>query len=394
MMPTTLHASLRPAGTGAPDEVTTQVEELCRRLLRAEPSTWDLAAACCGNEAAIEAFLDCLRHHGVQALVYQRRALLQGAPAALLQRLREAVLAGSAWNLRDRELLLKLCRRLAEQGVDALFFKGVALAWSVYGNPVWRSRTDADLLIRESCVPKAEAVLAALGYEAIPETASIVYYQRDHLLTAPEGGQHRVDLHWRLNNSELLARLFTHEELFASAVALPALGPAARRVGNVHALLIAAFHRKVHASYTTERYHWLLDIDLLARHLDAAAWQEAVFLARQRGMAATLRDALAMAEAVLRTPLPEAVMTGLEMAGSGECDRYFARGGLHRLLLELGACRGRADRVRYLRRLLLPPPDYMHAKYRDARCHWLPWLHARRAVAGGLKLAGLRRGAP
>lgn len=393
-MSTMPQADLRPAGPAAPDEGTTPVETLCRRLLRGEAASWDLTAACGGDEAATDAFLDCLRHHGVQALVYERRALLQGAPAALLQRLREAVLAGSAWNLRDRELLLELCRRLAEQGVDALFFKGVALAWSLYGNPVWRSRTDADLLVRESDLAKAEAVLVSLGYEAVPETASVVYYQRDYLLTAPEGGQHRVDLHWRLNNSEVLAQLFTHEELFASARALPALGPSARRVGAVHALLIAAFHRKVHASYTSERYHWLLDLDLLARQLDAGAWREALDLAGRRGMAATLHEALLAVAEVLGTPLPAAVLLELQAAGAGECDRYLAGGGLRRVLLELAACQGRADRARYLRRLLLPPPDYMRAKYRDARCHWLPWLHARRAVAGSLKLAGLRRDTP
>lgn len=387
-------ASLQPAGSVVPHGGGMWVEDLCRLLLRGEPVTWVPDASCDGDEAAMEDFLDGLRHHGVQALVYERRALLQGAPAELLRRLREAVLAASAWNLRDHELLLELCRRLEEEGVEALFFKGVALAWSLYGNPVWRSRTDADLLVRESDLARTEAVLGSVGYEALPETDSVVYYQRDYLLSAPEGGQHHVDLHWRLNNSEVLAQLFTHEELFASARALPALGSSVRRVGDVHALLIAAFHRRVHASYTSERYHWLLDLDLLARQLDAASWRETLDLARQRGMAATLLDALVAAAEVLGTPLPEGVMAELKSAGEGACDRYFASGGLRRVLLELAACQGRGERVHYLRRLLLPPPGYMHAKYPDARCSWLPWLHVRRTVAGALKFAGLRRSTP
>src|SRR5690606_2657482 len=137
--------------------------------------------------------------------------------------------------------LQELCRRLEERGVAALFFKGVALAWSLYGNPAWRSRSDADLLVRESDLATAEEVLASLGYTVIPASASVVYYQLDYQLTAPEGGLHCIDLHWRLNNAEVLAQLFTHEELFAASRALPALAPSARRVGDVHALLIAAF---------------------------------------------------------------------------------------------------------------------------------------------------------
>jgi hypothetical protein len=86
---------------------------------------------------------------------------------------------------------------------------------------------------------------------------------------------HDIDLHWRLNSSPLVARLFSHPELFARSVALPVLHPEARRLCNVDALLFAAVHRELHIGRPThihlngvahpviDSLSWLMDIHLL-----------------------------------------------------------------------------------------------------------------------------------
>lgn len=393
---------------GPHESLWEQCDAMCRRLLRAQVTPWELRREpVAGTQpdngrpqdceqdldasVGVECFLDCLRQHGVQALVYERRALLQGAPEQLLHRLKHTVMARSAWEVRERELLRRVSLELATAGVQALFFKGAALAYALYENPVWRSRTDADLLVRECDLAAAQRVLAKQGYGCIPESESIVYYQQDHVLTAPEGGEHRIDLHWRINNSEVLSRLFSHQELYAAALPLVPLGQHAWRVGDVHALLIAGFHRQVHADYTTERYHWLLDVDLLARRLTPVQWQEAATLAASRGMAGCLLNALAAAGDVLATPVPAAVQASLAQAAPGTCDRYFAAGAMRRRVLELQACQGFRERLHYLRRMWFPPAGYLRVRYPDARWRWLPWLHIRRWLAGAIQRLGQGR---
>lgn len=368
-------------------------DAMCRGLLRAEATPWCFGTLSSAAAAgAVDQFLARLRHHGMQAIAWQRRSLLAGSPREVQHRLREAVMERSAWELRDRELLRKVLARLAAAGIEALLFKGAALAYSLYGNPVWRSRTDADILVREADLAAAEQILAVCGYKSAPESESIVYYQRDHVLQAPEGGEHRVDLHWRINNSELLSCLFSHDELLAEAVCVPQLGPEVRRAGDLHALLIACFHRKVHAQYTSERYHWLLDMDLIARHLQPEQWQRAVTLAQQKGMAATLCEALRTTQELLASPVPESVLACLAQAARGPCDDYLAAGTLRRSLLDLRFCPDHHARFNYLRRMLLPSRSYMLSKYRDAGWRWLPWLHLRRTLSGALRRSGLLRG--
>jgi len=36
---------------------------------------------------------------------------------------------------------------LTVRGIETLFFKGTALGYSLYDNPVWRTRGDTDLLV-------------------------------------------------------------------------------------------------------------------------------------------------------------------------------------------------------------------------------------------------------
>lgn len=368
-------------------------DAMCRSLLRAEVTPWCFASP--GGGAAtgvVDLFLARLRHHGMQAIAWQRRSLLAGSPREVQHRLRDAVMERSAWELRDRELLRQVLDKLADAGVDCLLFKGAALAYSLYGNPVWRSRTDADILVREADLAVAEQILAACGYTTALDSESIVFYQRDHVLQAPEGGEHRIDLHWRINNSELLSGLFTHEELFAESVPLPDLGPRVRRTGDVHALLIACFHRKVHARYTRERYHWLLDIDQLARHLPSEQWQRVIGMVQQKGLSASMYEALDTTRELLHAPIPGTVLEHLASATPGPCDDYLAAGALRRSMLDLRCCVDHRARLTHLRRLLLPSCGYMLSKYQDARWRWLPWLHMRRVLSGALKCSGLTRG--
>ncbi|MGH2347788.1 MAG: nucleotidyltransferase family protein, partial [Chloroflexota bacterium] len=73
-------------------------------------------------------------------------------------------------------------------------------------------------------------------------------------------------------------------------------------LGYTHQLLHLAVH--VH-SHCYSRLVWLIDLDLLIRrHGKTIDWDELVAVARDEGVGAVLRHALATAHAVLGTPVP------------------------------------------------------------------------------------------
>src|SRR5262249_8171279 len=124
----------------------------------------------------------------------------------------------------------------------------------------------------------------------------LVSYQESWTLNSPEGSRHSIDLHRRINNSEVLSRLLSYEELRDQAHPLPALCPDALAAGRVHALLLACLHRATHkhnpwyahgvAHYGGNRLIWLYDIHLLATYFDHAEWDTFMQAAREKGLGA------------------------------------------------------------------------------------------------------------
>ena len=65
---------------------------------------------------------------------------------------------------RMRARAVGLATELAAEGIEAVAFKGLATALSVYPHPVYRMLPDADFLFREADLPRLAAWLAARGY--------------------------------------------------------------------------------------------------------------------------------------------------------------------------------------------------------------------------------------
>ncbi len=209
-----------------------------------------------------------------------------------------------------------------------------------------------------------------------------------------------------MNNSEVLARLFSHAELRARAVPVPAVGGDLGAVATcrVDALLIACMHREVHrrspywvdgvAHFSADRLIWLYDLHLLASALSLAERDELARLARRKGLAAICHDGLARAtEVVGAGPDPGAVaelLQALELGGRGETPYTYLRArDLRQQYMNFRALAGFGPKLRFLRELALPPAAYMRARYGDVRPTWLPWLYLRRVLKGSAnRLAG------
>ena len=335
--------------------------------------------------------LAAAERHGVAALLAAR--LADAPPSPFVDRLRESARRDAVWELGHRRALLDALSSLAAAGVEPVLFKGTALAYSLYPNPVLRARGDTDLIVPQHERERVTAALQGCGFSPAVARPS---YQTGFARPSPEGSQ-LLDVHWQINNSEVLSRLFTYQELRAEAARLPAIVPGALAVSPVHALLLACMHRGAHrhnAYYVSgepltggNRLIWLYDLHLLAESFGEHDWQSFIARADAKGLRGICADGLATARQCFATNVPDYAFAALQRADVREpASDYLGATAARQLWLDFQACPEIGSKTRYLRDLVFPPAEFMRSKFAGERGQWLPWLYARRAVAGAWRL--------
>jgi hypothetical protein len=369
-------------------------EALLCAMLRGENPAWPVA----GDADLTAGFLERSLYHGVQPLfhylVKSEQVAAQGWPQAVLEECHWQAIAWTMWELRHQVLLKQVLELLAGMGVQPVLFKGTALAYSLYPGPALRSRGDTDLIVSMVDRVRVAEALEGLGFtREAGVSGAFISYQATFTLTEASGSSHSLDLHWRINNSQLLARLFSYEELRSRAQALPELSPHAFAASPVDALLLACMHRSGHkqspyyvdgvAHYSGDRLIWIYDIHLLARKLTQDEWTEFMSLATQKGLRAVCLEGLALAQTCFSTPIESAVIEGLARHGHPEpIAQYMESSAVRRRWLDFCAIDGWRGKRGFLTEYLFPPAGYMLQKYQDTGSTWLPWLYVRRMKDG------------
>ena len=78
--------------------------------------------------------------------------------------------------------------------------------------------------------------------------------------------------------------------------------------------------------------------------------------------------------------------SGEALAKTGEpAAVYLKAGRLRQSWIDFSSIPSAADRLRFARELVFPPPAYMRAKYAQSPDAWLLWLYVRRAAGGLIK---------
>lgn len=283
--------------------------------------------------------------------------------------------------VRVRELVGVL-RALEDDAAVPLVFKGAALAHTHYAESWHRPRLDADILIAPECRDRAFATLSRLGYErGTLISGDLVMYQAPFLRTDHLGIEHALDVHWRIVNPQSVSQAVTHAELVERSRVVPVQGHPMRVPSSVDSLLIASLHRVHHPEF--QQPYWTEDIHLLASRLEGSEWQAFITSATSRSIRAICLQGLRQAEERFRTALPPEVVGALA-EGPPEPSALFLRKDLRpldRLLADLRALGPRAA-ARLVREHLLPPVDYMLAKYRLRSRMWLPAYYTIRVLSG------------
>jgi hypothetical protein len=172
-------------------------------------------------------------------------------------------------------------------------------------------------------------------------------------------------VHWKISTQPVFADVSSFDELLDGAQPVPVLGPNARAAGPIDALLLACVHPVMHHR-NVECGLWIYDIHLLAPRLTASDFDELARRAQQKKVTAICARGLRLAESVFGTTVPAGVVDALAAAGRSEPSAaYLApeRRWHHELVSSLRALPHAGDRVRLLREVLFPRPDYMLAVY-------------------------------
>ena len=325
--------------------------------------------------------------HGVGPLLHRalrERGLFDRLPTEIRTELARAVREEAVIeSIRHRETVCVL-EALDEAGVRPIVFKGTALAYACYADPLLRPRLDTDLLIGPEDVEAASAALESMRFV---RTARPIGEHVTHQLTyvrAACGVESAFDVHWKIADPQAFADLFPYAELRRSAVPIPALGPHAIGPSVVDALLIACAHRVAH-HYDDDTLIFLCDIDVLARRFGSTEWDRVVALAREKQIRAVTARGLALARRLLWAPIPDDVQTALDSAGGWESTAAYLDPRLRKvdiLWSDLHALRGWRARVKLLREHVVPAPDFMRRSYGATSAILLPALYIHRVFRG------------
>ncbi len=330
----------------------------------------ELAQLVSGNDTQLDQGLltlmsaEILDYHGIGILALEHSSLPASDLTQSLLVRRANMVAGEAFK---REALLELFSAFYEAGLNRqILFKGTALAYSIYQEPWLRPRTDSDCLIDYSQLAEYESVFRQQGFEKLLSIqGKFISYQQTFVKPLSNQLYLNIDLHWKINNRQVLASTITLDDLCARAQSLDRLDHRIMIPHPVDSLLISSLHRLGH-HHREERLIWLYDIHILIESFTQDDWQILLESAKQRKLTAITLDALALCRRLFESTVPGDVIKEMgELSLAYEPSQIF----LHRdlpewrfFLNDVKHLPSWASRLQLLRETFFPDAKYLKAR--------------------------------
>ncbi|MEP6920866.1 MAG: nucleotidyltransferase family protein [bacterium] len=232
------------------------------------------------------------------------------------QYLRTAFQRVSALNIFLTHELQRLLALFATERIEAVPYKGPALAEQLYGNVALRQFSDLDILVSPNDVTRARDLLVAEGYAPLPlltdRQQAVLFKTQCNLPFTRDNKRLVVELHWTVSAPNF-ARPFESDAFWGSLEEGQLNGIAIRRPATEHLLLSLCIHGSKHL---WERLAWISDIAGLIEQNQNLDWQQLVTRARGTGSERMLSLGLYLAVDLLGAKLPpkiEQVLNSDEM---------------------------------------------------------------------------------
>lgn len=293
---------------------------------------------------AAERFARFALHHQVAGFVHsalEEMGLGAELPPEPARHLSAAFVRQWATNERIAQELRRVSAALDEAACSFLLLKGLHLACVYCGGVDRRGISDIDLLVRPADVPRAEAVLGALGHARSsralfgPRIAARFVHAFEF-----KGRDVPIDLHWELASHP--SYRIDYDRLWTMARPCTVDGIGVNVLDDEHTLLLALLGIAKDLELGTLRLKAFVDLHMIARALDAAAAWPEFFDARScdgtgrtaRSILVLLRavfapgDSLPALEEFLRgsepVPLPPGLVERLTQGKRSPADRLWA----------------------------------------------------------------------
>jgi Uncharacterised nucleotidyltransferase len=281
--------------------------------------------------------------------------------------------------------LIRILDSLAENEIEVMPYKGLALSESVYGDIALRQTGDIDLLIRAKDVSRARDVLRNLNFVPhleLSERQENAYFKSGYefMFDAP-AGRNLLELQWAVQ-PRFYAVDLSAEKLFERAIPVSVAGRIVKTPSFEDLFIVLSLHA---AKHVWAKLIWIGDLARIME-LDGLDWAEIESCARGLRIRRILALNLTLANQLLGVSIPLAAQPMLE-AGIGdhaELIKGFVSGGApfdvdsvgyFRFMLRLRE--DPIDRMRFITRLLLTPgpgewasvhlPDSLFPAYRLVR---------------------------
>lgn len=332
-----------------------------------------------------DAILAEARQHRVHLLLAATVGRIEAESSPVAQQLLADARGAVAVDLVRERMLRGIVHSFERAGIDALLLKGAGLAYTLYSAPHMRPRSDLDMMVARLDLERAERALFASGWLRVPEPdVELVATQRHYRPVAPSMVPEQLDLHWTVAIPQVFRDAVSFEELRARSVPVPALGPAARTVGDMDALFIACLHRVAHHQDEIDLL-WLWDIHLLASRLSDDERARFVELAARTSMRAVCARGLELAAQRFGTTMATGHLVARRDQRDREPAERFLEGNRRQVDLvvnDLQALPTWRARLSLLREHLFPDAAYMRSAFPQWPAVALPLAYAVRIVRG------------
>lgn len=174
----------------------------CARI-QLEPERAERMRQLLGRELQWELLSRLAQRNGLSPLLFfhLHRLTAGSMSTQWLEKLRDYYLKNKALNILMTGELIRLLELFRAEGVQALPYKGTALAVDLYGEIALRQVCDLDILVREPDVWKATEILEREGFEPhfnIPQEKQSAFVRLGYVrLFRRDEGRTIVELHWR-----------------------------------------------------------------------------------------------------------------------------------------------------------------------------------------------------
>ncbi|MDT7604123.1 MAG: hypothetical protein QOF61_2120 [Acidobacteriota bacterium] len=283
---------------------------LCCARSRLAPAVLARAAELLRAGIDWDFFLTLSSRHGAMPLVYRRlnESFTATVPAEQLRGFKERYRSNAAHSLFLTSALCRILDSFERESVEAIPYKGPALAVTAYGDISLRQFLDLDIIVRPRDVGRATSILKRAGFEPHftlkvgREEEAFIRLSYVQLFRRAEDDV-AVELHWGIA-PRFFNFPFPVERLWEGDGQLTLAGRQVRAIAPELLILLLCVHGN---KDLWARLEWVCGIDALVNrelHLD---WQSVIIEAEKYGAARILSLGLFLANDLLGTPLPEEI---------------------------------------------------------------------------------------